>query len=61
MNAGVILIIRLPALSTETIKNAPAWKECPNYDTKTCDGHTPVLEFWEMQRTPSLPLTPGQL
>ena len=36
--------------------------ECPRYDTKQSDGKIPVmLELWEMQSTPSLPLLPGPL
>ncbi len=33
--------------------------ECPGYDTEQSDGEVPVmLEFWEMQSTPSLPSLP---
>ena len=35
--------------------------ECPGYDTKPFGGETPVLEFWGMWNTPSLPLLPGSL
>ena len=34
----------------------------PGYDTKQSHGEIPViLELWEMQSTPSLPLLPGSL
>ena len=37
-------------------------KECPVYDTKHSDNKASViLELWEMQSTPSLPLLPGSL
>ena len=40
----------------------PFPNECPGYDTKQSDGEVPVmLELWEMQSTPSLPLLPGLL
>ena len=36
--------------------------ECPVYDTKQSDYEVLVmLELWEMQSTPSLPLLPGLL
>ena len=36
--------------------------ECPGYDTKQSDGEAAVmLELWEMQSIPSLPLLSGQL
>ena len=36
--------------------------ECPGYDTKQSDGEVPVmLEFWGIQRTPSLPSFLGPL
>ena len=40
----------------------PPTNEDPRYDTKQSDGEVPVmLELWEMQITPSLPLLPGPL
>ena len=40
--------------------NSP--NESPGYDTKQSDAEVPVmLEFWGMQRIPSLPLLPGPL
>ena len=36
--------------------------ECPGYETKQSDGDVPVmLEFWEMQGTPSLASLPRPL
>ena len=36
--------------------------KCPRYDTKQYDSESPViLELWEMQSIPSLPLLPGPL
>ena len=36
--------------------------ECPRYDTKQSDSKVPVmLELWEVQSTPSLPLLPDPL
>ena len=40
----------------------PSPNECPGYDTKQSDGEVPaMLELWEMQSTPLLPLLPGPL
>ena len=35
--------------------------ECPGYDIKPSDCDAPILELWEMQSAPSLPLLPGLL
>ena len=41
------------------VKTPP--NECSAYDIKQTDGEVLVLEFWEMQSTPSLSLLPGPL
>ena len=40
----------------------PPHNECPWYDCKQSDGEVQaMLELWEMESTPSLPLLPGPL
>ena len=47
-------------ISADRVRNPCPPNECLGYDTKQSDGGAPViLELWEMQSTPSLPLLPG--
>ena len=46
-------------ISAEEVRPRP--NECPLYDIKQSDGEAPVMEFWGMWSTSSLPLIPGQL
>ena len=40
-----------------SVEGYDSLSECPGYDTKQCDGEIPeMMELWEMQSAPSLPL-----
>ena len=54
-----VVVLRLALLAGAVECTNCLTTECLGYDTKPFDGEVPVLELWEMWRTPSLPLLLG--